>query len=108
MVFSRFVDAPAPAALDPSEAADGAGLQLQMAKGWDKRAGRSRCAVPSGSAGSSRAHSSTTSQRAPRSLTPVPTNRARIVQAERRARELGSEARLPHIEPYILFVIPLE
>ena len=84
-----------------SRAADGAGLQLQMAK----RTGRSRCAVPSGSAGSSRAHSSTTSQRAPRSLTPVPTNRARIVQTERRARELGSEARLPHIEPYILFVI---
>ena len=35
--------------------------------------------MPSGSAGSSRAHSSTTSQRAPRSLTPVPTIRARIL-----------------------------
>ena len=87
-----------------SRAADGAGLQLQMAK----RTGRSRCAVPSGSAGSSRAHSSTTSQRAPRSLTPAPTIRARIVQAESRERELGSDARLPHIEPYILFVIIFE
>ena len=64
--------------------------------------------MPSGSAGSSRAHSLTTSQRAPRSLTPVPTIRARIVQAERRERELGSDARLPHTEPYILFVIIFE
>ena len=77
----------------------------QMAKGWAKRAGRSRCAVPSGCAGSSRAHSSATSQRAPRSLTQVPTTRARIVQAERREQELGSDARLPHIDPYILSVI---
>ena len=50
-----------------------------------KCAGKSRCAVPSGCAGSSRANGSTTSQRVPRSLTPVLTIRAaRFVQAEAR------------------------
>ena len=73
-----------------------------------KRTGRSRYAVPSGSAGSSRAHSSTTSQRAPRSLTPVLTICVRIVQAERREQELGSIAWLLHNEPYILFEMIIE
>ena len=73
-----------------------------------KRAGKSRCAVPSGCAGSSRANGSTTSQGVPRSLTPVLTIRAaRFVQAEA-SWELGSHARLPHTEPYILFVIIFE
>ena len=67
---------------------------MKQACGADSQVcGQEPLRCTSARAGGSQAHSSTTSQPAPRSLTPVPTNRARIVQAERWARELGSEAR---------------
>ena len=85
------------------------GHPVKQACGADSQAcGQEPLSGTCARAGSSPAHDLTTSHSERLTCSRQYPPHVRVSCRLTRERELGSDARLPHIEPYILFVIPLE